>query len=594
MSEILDSEKYSIGINDYKTEEDNINNDFNISLSIIKAKSGKLFLKREYERSNDVDQKNFFRDLVFSLHCEHPLISKFGGYTFFDNDNNLGNFVIISEYPKNGFLMDYLKKSKFNNTQKSKYLFGTALIGSFLHSRDVSHRCFAPPSLGVDDKLNPILLMFSTSKSLDQKLNETLQVGNLCWLSPEQESDELEYDKSANWGVDVFSFGSLLYYLFTGKVPFYSENIFDIFKKKREAHKLVKSLSDMPDDLAQLLKDCWHPNIYERPKFNQILLTLQSHKCLFPGTDLADFDEYVQEKFSIPISSNIYTIAPENLGKSVNTVYASLITDQSMRTNPEVLNALYTIREQVESYKPVILQCKRGGCSDEVWIKVPSFMFIESLKYEELNSLYNLPPEFQIIELKNNQLADKPYLTVNQYEIENGNILNIYNALYKSTDDICKKFSTITLKIPTFGELKTSYNAEDTTSILINDISFHTRVPSDKIKLKVKAKEYSLSDKKLGEIGINEDSIIDVIFANKYEPFDVTIDLDGVIGRSGTVKQKITSIVPISKIMESVGVKSSDCFAVVDNQELSPYKALIDYGIALPVTIELNTLIPDE
>ena len=64
--------------------------------------------------------------------------------------------------------------------------------------------------------------------------------------------------------------------------------------------------------------------------------------------------------------------------------------------------------------------------------------------------------------------------------------------------------------------------------------------------------------------------------------------MDGVIGRSGTVKQKITSIVPISKIMES------DCFAVVDNQELSPYKALIDYGISLPVTIELNTLIPDE
>ena len=176
-------------------------------------------------------------------------------------------------------------------------------------------------------------------------------------------------------------------------------------------------------------------------------------------------------------------------------------------------------------------------------------------------------------------------------------MIYIYNAIKKEEDidEEHKHIDTFTLEFKEFGKYKISYNPNDTVSDLLNDISFFTRIPVNNIKIQVNKKEYSKSENKLKDIGISKNKLVSVAINYEIDLFDINVDLNGVIGKSGSKTMEVNPTTKISSIIrDSVGVDSSNCFAECDGVELSSYKSLIDYKIDSTKTIEINTLIPDE
>lgn len=179
--------------------------------------------------------------------------------------------VTLTDYPPNGFLTDFMEKvkkgqfPKFDNTSKSKFLLGATFVGYLLHSRGIVHRFLAPPSFGVTENYEPILMTMSFSKNINEGILKTQQnpfSGN--WTAPEVDDPDTINEIEFNDRTDVFSLGSIAYYLFTGKVPF-SKNM---FAKRSPADQIP---SDMPESISDFIMKCWELDPKERPSMIEIL-----------------------------------------------------------------------------------------------------------------------------------------------------------------------------------------------------------------------------------------------------------------------------------------------------------------------------------
>lgn len=571
---IINSEEQFIIPSDYN-DEATIPNDFAISLNIV-SKSGKRYLQRSYPQVHFDGQKKFFRDLVFSTHAIHPLISKFEGYWTFGETRG-EPFSVLSEFPENGFLLDYLQSHRFSDTQKSKYLFGLAIIGSYLASHGISHRCFAPPCFGVSKDLDPILLMFCTSKQMSERLNATLQIGNICWLSPELDSDEDGViDKADNYGIDIFSFGSILYYLFTGNIPFYDDNFFKVIQNKKNAVKLIPR--GMPEEMRQLLTACWTPHIHDRINFDQILFILQSHSALFPNTDIDEFDEYAHRLLSIETIPIANTLASKQLIESVQKVFSSLTENPIEQTDRKILNSIYHIREEIDSYIPIIIRCKRAGRDEKVWIKAPPFLLVSALQ-QQIQDSFNIEPSSQILEIEETkQLADQLNATLEDLKIKSKSTISIYNRFFTTQLDS----PYIKISIPTLGKVYyASYNQYDTVYILKADVFFATRIPIVNISLKFKGRKLNDNDG-FEDVGIVNKSEINVEISGSFNTkIQVNFDFSGVI-RSEKYKTKQLDLLPlttIQEIMQKVQIDHHNVFAMYNNEIRASHLALFDCGI---------------
>lgn len=137
------------------------------NLKIVKDAKEKHFLLAEYEI---YEQKEFFRSINFLTQCEHPTITQLRGFAFNNHNEDDPSLVTLTDYPPNGFLTDFMEKvkkglfPKFDNTSKSKFLFGATFVGYLLHSRGIVHRFLAPPSFGVTENYEPILMTMSFLK----------------------------------------------------------------------------------------------------------------------------------------------------------------------------------------------------------------------------------------------------------------------------------------------------------------------------------------------------------------------------------------------------------------------------------------------
>ncbi|OHT10413.1 hypothetical protein TRFO_20288 [Tritrichomonas foetus] len=590
MGDLLKLSNLLIDPTKYKPKNILIRTEFaNYGISVVTDETGKNLMESSFQIDYPEDEKNFFRNISFQAHCEHPLISKLIGYSFFNREGTPGNFLVISEYPENGFLSSAVEKAKmgilrgFNNTAKSKFIFGAAIIGSFLHSRGIIHRCFAPPSFGVSKDFEAILCVLTTSKSGSQNINETVQFSNICWIAPEFGFTDFEDDPNYYYAVDVFSFGSLLYYLYTGEVPFSDKSFPKIAENKRNAEMFIPD--EMPPGMKDLLMRCWSYNPKERPQFSEIVMSLQIHHGLFPKTDLHKFDEYVKRILAIPVASPVCKLASQKLVESVNTIYDSVITNYKMKYDPKVLNALYSIREQVQSYAPLLVKVLRGGSTNGLTIKVPSFMFSSSLS-QQITGLMGLPEMFQKIEINDEKTIDVPFLTLEQLGITNGSTLRVFNNF----GNLTLASDLLNLDIQYVGKVSIAYMQFDTIQTLMDDIHFLTRIPLYSMILRFHGKVlngYSSEILTSANNNIHKNDLIEVTTSYPNNEFNITVDLIGFEEKAS----KTVSVTPLMKIvdfMRKLKVNTFICFVTHSGHRLSPYKAFLDYFIVSPTTVVLH------
>ncbi|XP_063745989.1 fibroblast growth factor receptor 1b isoform X2 [Eleginops maclovinus] len=103
------------------------------------------------------------------------------------------------------------------------------------------------------------------------------------WMAPEALFDRIYTHQS-----DVWSFGVLLWEIFTlGGSPYPGVPVEELFKLLKEGHRMEKPTA-CPQELYQMMRDCWHAVPARRPTFSQLVEDLDRTLSLMANQDYLD------------------------------------------------------------------------------------------------------------------------------------------------------------------------------------------------------------------------------------------------------------------------------------------------------------------
>ena len=165
-----------------------------------------------------VDYKSFMSELVILSHLVHPTIPKFYGIVF-----DKKNISIVTEFIMGETLNNKILELDFNT--KLKILKDIANVLEYMHVNHIIHRDLKPENIILDNKNKPYLIDYGFSKICANKKNVmTSTKGTLHYLAPESfevkhftENEEVISIVSPK--VDVWAFGCLVSYIFSGEIP---------------------------------------------------------------------------------------------------------------------------------------------------------------------------------------------------------------------------------------------------------------------------------------------------------------------------------------------------------------------------------------
>ena len=165
-----------------------------------------------------VDYKSFMSELVIMAHLSHPTIPQFYGVVF---ENK--NISIVTEFITGETLNNKLPELNF--TSKLNILKDIAKVLEYMHVNNIIHRDLKPENIILDKKNKPYLIDYGISKICANKKNVLTQTkGTLNYLAPESlevknftENEEVISIVSPK--VDVWAFGCLMSYIFSGETP---------------------------------------------------------------------------------------------------------------------------------------------------------------------------------------------------------------------------------------------------------------------------------------------------------------------------------------------------------------------------------------
>ena len=197
----------------------------------------------------------------------HPYIIQLYGIT--DSDKNQ-KLAVITELAPKGSLFDYLHKNpktKNNIPLEFKNRITKQLIHTmaYIHSRGYVHRDLKTQNILLDKNLDMKLCDFGLTK-LKSELNSGSGqfAGTPCYMAPEL-FDRKYYDEK----IDVFAFGTVVWEIYTQKIPYFNCEALEIKQKVTKGEELICS-SIVPKNIANLIEKCRKVKASERPSFKDM------------------------------------------------------------------------------------------------------------------------------------------------------------------------------------------------------------------------------------------------------------------------------------------------------------------------------------
>ena len=167
----------------------------------------------------NVDYKCFAHELVILAFLEHKNIPKFYGIV---REPNV--LCLVFEFIE-GKTLDLYKVSEFTDEQKYHIIYQLACCLEYIHSRKFIHRDLKPENIMLGKDENIYLIDFSIAKVLtNSEYTLTRTKGTLNYLAPEcldpsEMSEDKEIISKVTAKVDVWAFGSIVSWLFSGFIP---------------------------------------------------------------------------------------------------------------------------------------------------------------------------------------------------------------------------------------------------------------------------------------------------------------------------------------------------------------------------------------
>ncbi|KXS14371.1 kinase-like protein [Gonapodya prolifera JEL478] len=174
-------------------------------------------------------------------------------------------FFIAAKYMKNGNCSEYSKGKPLE--VKLKLLREVALGMAHLHEQNIVHADLKPDNTLVDDNGCALVVDFGAAKT--DNFDETIgnRAGTLSYIPPER-FEEGAVTREAG---DIFAFAITMYSILSEGRPYGSKDtsqILDAIVKGERPD--ISRLTDIPEEVLNLLQRCWAHNPSDRPFFVEI------------------------------------------------------------------------------------------------------------------------------------------------------------------------------------------------------------------------------------------------------------------------------------------------------------------------------------
>lgn len=198
------------------------------------------------EITDAASHAQFIEEARLLTSLSHPYIPKVTDY--FEPDEQ-GRCYLVMEYINGKTLEQVFVDAgmQLPLPQITKYMLQICDILAYLHSQEkpIVFRDLKPANVMVDEFDNIRLIDFGIARSYEQhKLTDTIQMGTIAFAAPEQFEN-----KQSDPRTDIYSLGTLLYYLLT-KGSFFLQHY----------HRLDQALAEWPDDLGRIVRKLLDPD----------------------------------------------------------------------------------------------------------------------------------------------------------------------------------------------------------------------------------------------------------------------------------------------------------------------------------------------
>lgn len=307
-------------------------------------------------------KKSFDREIQISTKVKSPFIVEFVGFSIRAPPS------LLYEYVPNGNLHTYLYKRglEITGTEKTVIAIGIAYAMRVLHDHGIVHGDLTTWSVLLDERMAPKIALSRASHNIGDEF-QLLGQNRPNYAAPEKlsltstrresdvratrsevhmkgrEPDPRAKENDPDLKGDVFSYGILLWELFTGIRPFHNMTSGQI-----RAFWDQKQTLDVKDDggkpaLAKLIAKCMRRDPRTRPAFSKIVEKLRGSGLRFPGADEQVIRRFIdacdrEERFIWKPEESVY-----------NTFMYSLQNDLTVQ-DPEAREQLLLVPENRKAF----------------------------------------------------------------------------------------------------------------------------------------------------------------------------------------------------------------------------------------------------
>ena len=249
-------------------------------------------LRKEFHH-DEIEKMRFLREARVSAMLQHPSVIP----VYEIGRDNQGHYYFTMKLVHGYTLREILDyRERYDLSQLIEVIIQISHALASAHSRGVAHRDLKPENILVGPFGEVLLLDWGLAKvwskdgksaendyhqtSLLDKSDKTMTghgklQGTICYMSPEQ----IRRDNDISYSTDIYSLGTVLYEILTGKPPFDSDKIYEILDWI-ENHQPEKpseiSKYPVPKTLEKLCMRCLQKDPKSRPaSMNEIIQILQ-------------------------------------------------------------------------------------------------------------------------------------------------------------------------------------------------------------------------------------------------------------------------------------------------------------------------------
>lgn len=260
--------------------------DIKLDMKVVLKKFHKEEMAGKLQGEDKAVKYSIEQEIKKAIHFNHPNIARY--FDFFTLVEE-GAFdeqtyeVGVMEYISGGSIKEYVDNNGPDSVQAKNAILGVLEGLQYLHDRNIMHRDIKSDNILMSDGVAKII-DFGIAKRIKEaqtrmygegeQQSELITTFEYC--SPEQiDPYTFGVNETISYGVDVWMFGVLTYYLCTGKFPFDSTSGSSSMEKLRKNILSMKTeqldWKEVPEFYRSLISKCLTKNASERPSTSELI-----------------------------------------------------------------------------------------------------------------------------------------------------------------------------------------------------------------------------------------------------------------------------------------------------------------------------------